>query len=59
MTNSKAHLPVLLGVLKAMFVGALKLTCLGLAFCLRVISIVLEKIATLLQKAAGHDSTGH
>ena len=54
MSNAKEGSNVLLGVLKAVIVAAMKTVALVIAFACKILSITLDKTAAVLQKLAGH-----
>ena len=55
--NEGAH--AVLGVLKALLITALKMCALAIAFVARVLSILLDKLASGLTKLATGHGAGH
>jgi hypothetical protein len=56
MNSHSGNGQVLVDVLKALLIGALKLIALALAFVLKLTSVILDRLAASLQQIAGHDA---
>lgn len=54
MQHHKEHSSALVGVIKALVIGTLKVVALVVSFLLRVLAVILDKLATLLQDASGY-----
>ena len=53
---SHASAPFLLELVKQIAITAFKVTVLSVAFVCKLLALVLDKLATVLQKAVGHGS---